>query len=124
VGSKRSKTTAGAQPQVVEPHRDANAANAFSDFLLAVTLWIFGGGLIWYFELPLNFDVTDREFNPLVFVPVLFGVIGAYQLVRAGLRTRRNRKFGASTLEVGAARRGHKLTGLLCTTVDLAPIGD
>jgi hypothetical protein len=124
MGGKRSKTTAVAQPQAVEPHRDANAANAFSDFLLGVTLWIFGGGLIWYFELPVNFDVTDHDFNPLIFVPVLFGVIGAYQLVRAGLRTRRSRKFGASTLEVGPARRGQKLTGLVRTPTDLAPTGD
>jgi hypothetical protein len=121
---KSAKTTTVAQPQAVAPHRDANAANAFSDFLLGVTLWLFAGGLTWYFELPLNFDVTDREFNPLTLVPVVLGVIGAYQLVRAGLRTWRSRKFGASTLEVGPARRGQKLAGTVRTPTDLAPTGD
>jgi len=122
--SKGKKTATVAQPAPVEPHRDANAANAFSDFLLGVTLWLFAVGLTWYFELPLNFDVTDRDFNPLSFVPVLLGAIGTYQLIRASFRQWRSRKFGASTLEVGQARRGQKLSGTVRTPVDLAATGD
>jgi hypothetical protein len=122
--SKGKKTAIIVQPEPVEPHRDANAANAFSDFLLGVTLLVMGGLLIWYFELPLNFDVTDRDFNPLILVPVLLGAIGLYQLARAAWRNWRNRKFGASILDVGTARRGQKLSGTVRTPFDLAPAGD
>ena len=83
-----------------------------------------GGLFVWYFELPLNFDVTDLEFNPVILVPVIFAAIGVFQLLRAAWRNWRNRKFGASILDIGTARRGQKLSGTVRTPFDLAPTGD
>src|SRR5436190_2227413 len=62
---RRSQQPAAAQPPVV----DANAANASSGYFFAGAMLLTAVLIPWYFELPLNFNVTDREFNPLVFVP-------------------------------------------------------
>ena len=67
-------------------------------------------------ELPLNFNVNDREFNPLVFVPVVFAAIGLYALLKAIRDTLRVRKFGATTLEAGPAKPGGRFEGRLRTS--------
>lgn len=105
---RRSQQSAAAQPPVV----DANVAGTM--VLIAVLI-------PWHFEPPLNFDVTDREFNPLVFVPVVFAVIGLYSLRKAIRDTPRVRKFGATTLQAGPARPGGRFEGLVRSSRDLRP---
>ncbi|WP_136622485.1 MULTISPECIES: hypothetical protein [Mesorhizobium] len=117
---RRSQQPAAAQPPVV----DANAANASSGYFFAGAMVLIAILIPWYFELPLNFDVTDREFNPLVFVPVVFALIGLYALPKAVRDTLRVRKFGATTLQAGPARPGGRFEGLVRSSRDLSPSGD
>ncbi|TGS53304.1 hypothetical protein EN844_32995, partial [Mesorhizobium sp. M3A.F.Ca.ET.201.01.1.1] len=97
--TRNRRTTMQAPAPVV----DANAANASSGYFLAGGMGLIGILIVWYFELPLNFDVTDREFNPLIFVPAVFILIGFYSLLKAVRDTWRVRKFGATTLVAGPA---------------------
>lgn len=119
---RRNPRQAVAKPPA--PVIDANAANASSDYFLAGGMGLIAALIPWYFELPLNFNVTDREFNPLVFVPVVFAVIGLYALLNAIRNTLRVRKFGATTLQAGGANPGKRFEGLLRASRDLAPAGD
>ena len=106
------------------PVVDANAANASSGYFFAGAMGLIAVLLPWYFELPLNFDVTDRAFNPLVFVPVVFAVIGLYALLKAIRDTLRVRKFGTTTLQAGPANPGTRFEGLIRSSRDLDPAGD
>src|SRR5580765_1216214 len=119
---RRSQQPAAAQPPA--PVVDANAANASSGYFFAGAMVLIAALIPWYFELPLNFNVNDREFNPLVFVPVVFAVIGLYALLKAIRDTLRVRKFGATTLEAGPANPGTRFEGLIRSSRDLAPDGD
>ncbi|RWA74680.1 hypothetical protein [Mesorhizobium sp.] len=122
MGQKRNRRQAAAQAPA--PTIDANAANASSGYFFAGTMGLIGILIVWYFELPLNFDVTDREFNPLIFIPVLFVLIALYALLKAIRDTLRVRKFGATTLVAGAATPGKRFEGSLRSSRDLAPDGD
>ncbi|TIQ35464.1 MAG: hypothetical protein E5X48_13935 [Mesorhizobium sp.] len=110
--------------QAPAPMVDANSANAFSGYFFAGTMCLIGILIVWYFELPLNFDVTDREFNPLIFVPILFMLIALYSLLKAIRDTLRVRKFGTTTLVCGTAIAGRRFEGSLRSSRDLAPGGD
>ncbi|MDX8517794.1 hypothetical protein [Mesorhizobium dulcispinae] len=110
--------------QTPAPMADANAANAFSAYFFAGAMGLIGLSIVWYFELPLNFDVTDREFNPLTFIPVVFVLIALYSLLKAIRDTLRVRKFGTTTLVCGPAIAGRSFAGSLRSSRDLAPDGD
>ncbi|TGP52635.1 hypothetical protein EN802_15035 [bacterium M00.F.Ca.ET.159.01.1.1] len=116
----RRQTTMQTPTQVV----DANAANASSGYFFAGGMGLIGILIVWYFELPLNFDVTDREFNPLVFIPVVFVLIAFYALLKAIRDTLRVRKFGTTTLIAGTAVPGGRFEGTVRSSHDLAPSGD
>ncbi|WP_149803879.1 hypothetical protein [Mesorhizobium sp. NFR06] len=103
---------------------DANAANASSGYFFAGGMGLIGILIVWYFALPLDFDLNDREFNPLIFVPVLFILIALYSLSKAIRDTLRVRKFGRTTLVVGPATAGRRFEGLLRSSRDPAPGGD
>lgn len=80
--------------------------------------------MLWYFELPLVFDITAPDFNPLTFLPVVLAAIGAVLLVRATRATIRKKKFGWSTLAPPTARVGGLYRGTLVTSRDIEPTGD
>ncbi|RWL43151.1 MAG: hypothetical protein EOR60_22875 [Mesorhizobium sp.] len=110
--------------QAPAPVVDANAANASSGYFLAGGMGLIGILIPWYFELPLNFDVTDREFNPLIFIPVVFLVVAFYALLKAIRDTLRVRKFGTTTLIAGTAVPGGRFEGAVRSSRDLTPNGD
>ncbi|TGS09212.1 hypothetical protein EN852_031655 [Mesorhizobium sp. M2E.F.Ca.ET.209.01.1.1] len=118
--TRNRRTTMQAPAPVV----DANAANASSGYFLAAGMGLIGILIPWYFELPLNFDVTDREFNPLIFIPVVFLVIAFYALLKAIRDTLRVRKFGTTTLIAGTAVPGGRFEGAVRSSRDLTPNGD
>ena len=118
--TRNRRTTMQAPAPVV----DANAANASSGYFLAGGMGLIGILIPWYFELPLNFDVTDREFNPLIFIPVVFLVIAFYALLKAIRDTLRVRKFGTTTLIAGTAVPGGRFEGAVRSSRDLTPNGD
>lgn len=106
------------------PVADANAANAFSGYLFAAVLWAIAVWLAWYIGAPLNFNLYDPGFNPLVFLPAAFGAIGAYIAAKATRDALRARKFGHTTLDAELAQLGGTLHCLVRTQRDLAPTGD
>ncbi|TGQ08954.1 MULTISPECIES: hypothetical protein [unclassified Mesorhizobium] len=118
--TRNRRTTMQAPAPVV----DANAANASSGYFLAGGMGLIGILIPWYFEFPLNFDVTDREFNPLIFIPVVFLVIAFYALLKAIRDTLRVRKFGTTTLIAGTAVPGGRFEGAVRSSRDLTPNGD
>ncbi|RWA76843.1 MAG: hypothetical protein EOQ28_03945 [Mesorhizobium sp.] len=122
MGGKRNRRQITAPAPA--PTIDANAANASSGYFFAGGMGLIGILIVWYFELPFNFDVTDREFNPLIFVPAVFILIGFYSLLKAVRDTWRVRKFGATTLVAGPAMAGRRFEGSLRSSRDLAPDGD
>ena len=122
MGGKRNRREPAAQTP--SPMTDANAPNASSGYFFAGGMALIGISIVWYFELPLNFDVTDRDFNPLIFVPVLFVLIALYALLKAIRDTLRVRKFGVTTLVAGPAMAGRRFEGSLRSSRDLAPDGD
>jgi hypothetical protein len=118
--SEQKRTARGASP----PETDANAANAFSGYLFAAVLWAIAAWLAWYIGAPLNFNLYDPDFNPLVFLPAAFAAIGAYIAAKATRDALRARKFGQTTLEAAPVRLGETLRGVIRTRRDLAPAGD
>lgn len=114
----RSQKPAGESLETVR------AANASSEFYFAGAMFVIAALIPWYFELPLNFDITDPEFNPLVFVPVVFAAIGTISLLRTGLTTLRARKFGSATLSPTVAQRGELFRPVMRTSSDVETTGD
>ena len=116
--SRRSKSP-GAQVK-----DDPRLANSTSDYVFAVTMFVVTAVIPWYFELPLAFDVNSPDFNPLIFVPVVFAGIGALMLARTGLSGIRARKFGSATLFPASAQLGHPYRPTVRTQTDLETTGD
>lgn len=102
----------------------ANQANARFDFMFAATMIGIGALMVWYFELPLNFNVMSPDFNPVTIAATIFAVIGLYSLVRAVLLTYRLRKFGTSSIETYAVRPGGYFAGRLSSTRAFTATGD
>lgn len=104
---------------------DATPVHAATDWTMAALSLTAAVAMVWWFELPLNFDVNAPSFNPAVFVPValvLYGVVQAAKFLRA--RTT-GRRFGASVFEMQghALAVGGSLRGRVMTARDLAAPG-
>jgi hypothetical protein len=83
---------------------------------------LLGFAAIWIAGVPLRFDVPAREFNPLVFIPVVASAAGALIMIRALVITLRVRRFGVSTLTLDKRPRlGGRLRGRVTSTVDVRP---
>ena len=100
---------------------DATPFHAGTDRTMAVLSLAVAVGVVFWFKLPLNFDVNSPEFNPMVFLPVvlvLYGVAQAFKSVRGrGIVNR----FGASVFEMqgNAVSVGQTLRGRVVTSRDL-----
>lgn len=92
--------------------------------MMAATMIGIAVVFVWYFELPLNFDIFTPEFNPVIFAPTIFAVIGFYSLFRAVLLSYRLRKFGTSSLETYPVRPGGYFAGKLTSTRAFTATGD
>ena len=96
---------------------DATPVHAATDWKMAALSIAAAVGLVWWFELPLDFDVNAPSFNPAVFVPVVLVVYGIVQALKF-LRGRSvGSRFGVSTFEMhghtvatGATLRGRVIT--------------
>jgi hypothetical protein len=94
-------------------------------WLMAAVLPLLGFGAIWIAGVPFRFDVPEREFNPLVFLPVVGLLGGLFFLVAAIFMTLRMRKYGRSTLTLDKRPRiGGRLLGRVVSTVDVQTQGD
>ncbi len=105
---------------------DCNEAAASTVYwVMAAVLPLLAFAAIWIAGVPFRFDVPAREFNPLVFLPVVASVAGLFFLAAGVFMTLRLRKFGASTLTIDKRPRvGGRLQGRVTCTVDVRPQGD
>jgi len=100
----------------------------------AITHWIMAVGLagaaVWvstFLLWPWILDINHPDFNPMVALPILLGIVSAVQLFKAVRWTLRQRKFGTSTMELkgsGSVRLGQRLEGKVRTATTLRPEGD
>ena len=67
-------------------------------WLMGAVLPLLGFAVIWIAGVPFRFDVPEREFNPLVLLPVVGLLAGLFFLLAAIFMTLRLRKYGRSTL--------------------------
>jgi hypothetical protein len=101
------------------------AAGAPVFWLMAAVLPLLGFAVIWIAGVPFRFDVPAREFNPLVFVPVVALLAGLFFLFAAMFMTLRLRKYGRSTLTLDKRPRiGGRVLGRVTSTVDVVPPGE
>jgi hypothetical protein len=74
---------------------------------------------------PVPFRRAEREFNPLVFIPVVGLLAGLFFLLAAIFMTLRLRKYGRSTLTLDKRPRiGGQVLGLVTSTADVQTQGD
>jgi hypothetical protein len=103
---------------------DTSTADTTNGYMLGGLL--IGVALLipWYFEIPLIYDVTSPDFNPLVVLPAVLIFIGVVVLARAFRATARKKKFGDSTLSPTSARVGGVYRGTVTATRELSLTGD
>lgn len=96
---------------------DATASNSNVDGGTAVVLGGAAAWIVYGIGQPLVFDVSDREFNPLIVAAGLFAIGAAFFLVRAVRRRGVVSRFGTTVFEqdgfetyVGETLRGRVVT--------------
>jgi hypothetical protein len=97
---------------------EAPSASVF--WMMAVSIPLLGFLIIWIAGVPFRFDINERDFNPLVFIPVVAVFVGLFFLVSAVFMTLRLRRFGVSTLALDMKPRvGGHVRGRITSTVDV-----
>lgn len=96
---------------------DATASNSNVDGGLAVIMLIAAAAVLYAMRQPLVFDVTDRDFNPLIVFVALMGLGAVYFGVRAVRRRTVVSRFGETVFEqqgfetyLGETLRGRVIT--------------
>ncbi len=105
---------------------DATPVHAAADWKMAALAIAAAVGIVWWFKLPLDFDVNGPSFNPAVFVPVALALYGVLQAVTFLRGRRLGNRFGVSEFEVQghSVDIGSTLPGRVLTSRDLnAPDG-
>jgi hypothetical protein len=101
----------------------ANKENAAFYALYAAAYWVGAvlllGGIAHFNRGPLSFDISSRDFNPIVLMPVIVAIGGVFYLARAGRDWLRARWFGTSVLEIDEVVAGHRMQGTLRTARNL-----
>jgi hypothetical protein len=96
------------------------AGSSSALWLTAFVLPLLGFLVIWIAGIPFRFDVPVREFNPLVFIPVVASIAGLFVLIQAAFITVRGRRFGVSTLTLDSAPRpGGSVRGRVTCTIEV-----
>ncbi len=105
---------------------DGTKSNAGTDWFMVVLFLCAAVAAQWYFKAPLSFDFNSPDFNPFVFVPLIFAAICLRYLFPAIRGTLVNRKFGRTVFEMDedSAELGATLKGAIRPSVDVAPTSD
>ena len=112
-------------PTVTRRIEDATPVHAGTDWKMAALSIAVAVGVVWWFQMPLSFDVNSPSFNPAVFVPVLLGLYGVTQAF-SWMRGRNvGSRFGTSVFEMhgNAVSAGQTLRGRVITSRDLPAAG-
>jgi hypothetical protein len=105
---------------------DSTPFHTETNWIMAVLSIAAALGIVWWFDLPLDFDLSSPSFNPMVFLPVVLAGYGLVQAARAARARAQGRRFGASVFEMEAQsiQLGDTLRGHVITARDLrAPEG-
>ncbi len=96
---------------------DATASNSNVDVMMGVLLGAAAAWVVYAIGTPLVVDPSDREFNPLIVLALLFGLIGVYYLARGVRRRGGLTRFGTTVFDqegsnvyVGETLRGRVIT--------------
>ena len=106
---------------------DSTSRDASVHWFMAALLGGAAMAIPWYFQLAWNFDPDSLDFNPIVLVPMVLGVVALYQAGLGVIGTMRRRRFGTSVLDLkgaGVGRLGQPLRGTIRTSTLLHPTGD
>ncbi len=116
-------TPVSPRPNEIE---DGTPSNASTRWFMAGLFIVLAAGAYAYFRPPLNFDFNSRDFNPFVFVPLVFLAIGVSSLVPAIRDTLIGRKFGKTVfvMEGDSVELGGTLKGTIRCSADLSPTSD
>lgn len=88
--------------------------------ILALAFFCAAVGGVWYFEIPLTFEIS----NPTIIVPLVSMLIGVVALGASLFDLARVRKFGQPILEFAPAQGGGTLIGNVRLDRDFVPTGD
>lgn len=96
---------------------DSTPFHAGTDWIMAVLAIGAAVAVVWWFQLPLEFDFNSPLFNPASLLPVLLVGYGLLQAAKAVRARAVGRRFGASVFEMegyslslGQSLRGRVLT--------------
>lgn len=118
-------TTAAASERAYAQIECNEAVGAPVFWLMAAVLPLLGFAVIWIAGVPFRFDAPQREFNPLVFIPVVGLLAGLFFFLAAIFMTLRLRKYGRSTLTLDKRPRiGGQVLGRVISTVDVQTQGE
>ena len=100
---------------------ECNEAPASTVFwTMAAVIPLLGFAVTWIAGVPLRFDMNSRDFNPLVFIPVVAVAVGLFFMLGALFMTVRLRRFGVSVLTLDVAPHvGGRLRGKVTSSVDV-----
>ena len=120
----RKSGTLSEQPPLEDGHVASipcnEAAGRGALWLTGLVVPLLGFAAIWIAGVPFRFDQPAREFNPLVFIPVVASAAGVLIMMKALMITARVHRFGVSTLTLDKrARVGGVLRGRVTSTVDV-----
>ena len=106
----------------------SNRANAELNLTTMVVVWILAVLAVWWmragYGVRFVFDVHSRNFNPVIFMPILFAALGAFWGARGLLDAFRVWRFGTTVLEAELPFLGGSLKGTIRTDRELSPTGD
>jgi hypothetical protein len=91
------------------------------DWMMAAAMIAFGGGLYWPNRENLEIIFTNRDFNPMILLPMILALIGVRFGIKALFATLRQRKYGTSWLDADPLAPRARFTAVLRTTADLEP---
>ncbi len=120
----RKRKSGPAQSGSPESGAYVGADNIRQNYIFGAVMFVIAGAMIWYYELPLNFNVTSPDFNPLTFFPLVLAGVGAIMVVRTFFSSIRAGKFGAARLSPDSARRGQHFRPVVRTEGDIDVTGD
>lgn len=112
-------------PQETLRIEDATPVHTSSSWMVGTLLAAAAVGVVWWFHLPLDFDMQSPSFNPMVFVPVVLLGFGVVQIAKAVRGRALARRFGATRFEMEGKRAapGETLVGRILTARDMRPAG-
>lgn len=111
--------------QSIRRIEDATPFHAGTDWIIGLVAMGAGAAIVWWFNLPLEFDPNSPTFNPAIILAGVLVGYGLWQVVKAVRVQTMGHRFGASVFEMEghSPSLGQTLRGRIITARDLSPPG-